>query len=407
MAEAHRKAQLAIVSPFLEKSHGTERIIVEWITQLAGEFEIHIYSQSVKDVDLSSIVWHRIPALPGPHLLNFLWWFAANHLWRFWDRRFRGLGPDIVFSPGVNCFDADAVSVHIVFAEFLRRVRPELALARNPIWFWPRLIHRRLYYRLILWLEGRVYRNPETLLILIARKTKADLERFYGRRDRYTVIYLGLDHATYRPERRAALRQSARKALDLSDDRLALLLVGNDWHKKGIRALFEAMALVRDLPVELLIVGRDDPAPFRAMAESKGVGARVHFLPPRNDVEFYYAAADIYAGPSLEDTFALPPAEAMACGLPVIVSAENGTFEIITDGADGLILQDPNDARTLAAMIRRLCENAELRRRLGRNATETVRRLTWERNGRDLAALFEEILRRKVRAGTPALTEQT
>ena len=68
---------------------------------------------------------------------------------------------------------------------------------------------------------------------------------------------------------------------------------------------------------------------------------RVHFLPPRQDVEFYYAAADAYVGPSLEDTFALPPQEAMACGMPVIVSAENGTSEIITDGKDGLILGIP------------------------------------------------------------------
>ena len=56
------------------------------------------------------------------------------------------------------------------------------------------------------------------------------------------------------------------------------------------------------------------------------------FVPPRNDIEFYYAAADAYVGPSLEDTFAQPPAEAMACGLPVIVSSANGTSEIVTDG---------------------------------------------------------------------------
>jgi len=45
---------------------------------------------------------------------------------------------------------------------------------------------------------------------------------------------------------------------------------------------------------------------------------RVLFLPQRPDVEWYYAAADAYIGPSLEDSFALPPLEAMACGLSVI-----------------------------------------------------------------------------------------
>ena len=47
-----------------------------------------------------------------------------------------------------------------------------------------------------------------------------------------------------------------------------------------------------------------------SMVEEKGLQGRVRFQAPRNDVDFYYAAADVYAGPSLEDTFAQPPAEA-------------------------------------------------------------------------------------------------
>ena len=125
-------------------------------------------------------------------------------------------------------------------------------------------------------------------------------------------------------------RRASSSVLRAIDSRL--LLVGNDLRKKGISVLLDAMSELRELPLDLLLVGREDPAPFRAYGSRKeALEDRVHFLPPRKDVEFYYAAADAYTGPSLEDTFALPPAEAMACGLPVIVSAENGTFEIITD----------------------------------------------------------------------------
>ena len=123
----------------------------------------------------------------------------------------------------------------------------------------------------------------------------------------------------------------------------------------------------------------------------------MRFLPPRNDIEFYYAAADAYVGPSLEDTFAQPPAEAMACGMPVIVSANNGTCEIITDGKDGLILADPTDTVSLAAMIRRLYEDKEFSARLGDNANETALQYTWERNGREMKAIFEQLLERKSR----------
>ena len=403
---AHRP-RVAVVSPFLDKSHGTERIIIEWITRLSPDFEFHIYSQKVEDLDLSTVVWHRIPKLRGPHLLNYLWWFAANRLKRAWDRRVRGLNFEVVFSPGVNCLDADVISVHIVFGEFFRRVRSELRFRGNPARFWPTLLHRWLYYRLIIFLESRVYANPKNILILIAKKTAADLDRLYHRRDGCKILYLGFDHATYHPQRRAASRDASRAALGVPDGRFQLLMVGNDWHKKGIRVLFESLSLLRDLPIDLMLVGSENSAPFRAMAAAKELSGRVRFLPPRKDVEFYYAAADVYVGPSLEDTFALPPVEAMSCGLPVIVSRENGAYEIMTDGADGLILDDPTDAAALASMIRRLYNDRDLCECMGAKAVETARQFSWEQNARDLAAIFEQIIRRKSGRQAQTLTQES
>ena len=108
----HCSVRIAVVSPFLDKKHGTERCIVELLNRLADEYEIHVYSQRVEDMDLERVQWHRIPQLPGPHLLNFAWWFAANQIHRWADRR-RGLAYDLVFTPGVNCLDADVIAIYI------------------------------------------------------------------------------------------------------------------------------------------------------------------------------------------------------------------------------------------------------------------------------------------------------
>jgi glycosyltransferase involved in cell wall biosynthesis len=403
MNETERKIRVAIVSPFLDKSYGTERTVIEWLSHLPNLFELHIYSQRVQDLPSDRFIFHRIPSIPGPGLLRFLWWFAANHVSRAWDRRVRRLRCDLVYSPGINCFDADVISVHIVFAEYVRQARQELRATRNPIRSWPRLLHQRIYYRLIIALENYIYTDQDTALVLYAKKTAKDLQRFYGRQDRLPILYLGLDHEVFNPGRCAALRDTARQQLGLARDRFTLLLVGNDLRKKGISVLLEAMAQLREFPLDLLLVGREDSAPFRRMVQGRALEDHVHFLPPRKDVEFYYAAADAYTGPSLEDTFALPPAEAMACGLPVIVSAENGTVEIITDELDGMILKDATDAKSLAAMIRRLFEDAEFRTRLGRKASETARQYSWERNGKDLAQVFEGVLRQKANPSGKAL----
>ena len=390
-----RPCCIAVVSPFIDKRHGTERRIAEWISRLGNEYEVHIYSQRVEDVDLSRMHWHRIPQLRGPYLFNFLWWFAANHLWRWWDRHFRGIRHDLVFTAGTNCLDADVISIHIVFAEFFRQARAELAFSRNPIRFWPRLFHRRLLYRLLIFLERRMYTNPNTSLILIARKTAEDLDRLYGRNDSLPIVYIGLDHRVYNPESRKQNYLKARQQLDVDPEKFVLLLVGNDWRKKGLLTLLEVLDKLKDLPLFLLVAGKDDPYPYLRQMHDRGLEGMVRFMPSRADVEWYYAAADVYVGPSLEDTFAQPPAEAMACGLPVITSATNGTAEIITDGVDGIIVQDPNDADDLAKKVRLLYECPDLCRSLGENAVRTAQKYTWDRNGEEIRAIFAQARIRK------------
>ncbi|MGH9708721.1 MAG: glycosyltransferase family 4 protein [Candidatus Acidiferrales bacterium] len=403
----NRKKRLVVVTPFLDKSYGTERTVIEWLSNLPDTFEIHVYSQRVSDLPPSKFVLHRIPTLPGPHIFNFLWWVGANHVARFWDRIARGSKHDLIYSPGINCLDADVISVHIVFAEYLRQAGPELRFSRNPVRSWLRLLHRNIYYRLIIALEKWIYSDAHTLLVLYAKKTANDLERFYGRRDPLPVLYLGIDHATYNPETRNRLRQEARAELGIQNGRFVVLMVGNDLRKKGIHVLCRAMRELIHLPVDLIVAGREDPTPFQPLVDELGLRDRVRFLPARKDVEYYYAAADAYAGPSLEDTFALPPAEAMACGLPVIVSSQNGTCEIITHETDGLILQDPTDAATLAAMIRKLYEDRMLCGSLGENAAATAKQYTWERNGKDLGKIFEEVLARKSSTPGHALEQKT
>jgi glycosyltransferase involved in cell wall biosynthesis len=415
------KRRIAVVSPFIDKRHGTERCVAEQVERLAWEYgyEVHVYSQWVEDVGgvytsrawldervngperngeprsqggAGRIIWHKVPAVPAPGLIKYLWWFAANHLWRWWDGTIRGARYDLLYSPGINCLDADAISVHIVFAEFHERVRPDLALRRNPPIVWPRILHRRLYYRLIMALEHRVYPRKHLALAAVSQKTARELGRFYGRDGDVSVIYHAVDLERFSSRVRQRLRSQARRELGLPEEAFGLLLIGNDWKNKGLPCLLDAGGQLQDSRLWVLVAGRDDRTPFEARVRSCGLEGQVRFLPLRPDVEFYYAAADAYVGPSLEDAFALPPAEAMACGLPVIVSNQAGVCEIITDGVDGLVLKDPRDARELAGLIRRVLQDVGLRHRLGERAVQSVRLYTWDRNAAETAAFLQKAM---------------
>lgn len=392
--------RIAVISPFLDRRHGTERIVSELTERLAWDYgcEIHLYSQRVDDMLLTPadenpnagrgyIRWHRVVSIPGPHLIQYMWWFGANTLQRWWDVRFRKLSPDLVFSPGINAWDADVIQVHIVFEEFYQRVTPQLLLRDAPPASWPLLLHRRLYYGLIRWLESRIYRRKPVYLAGVSGMVVAQLGAHFGRYDAVSVPN-GVDIKCFEPQARLQRRSAARADFNLSPETFVLLLIGNDWRKKGLQTLIEALNKCRDLRIQLLVVGRDDVRPFEAAIRRLGIHDRVRFLAPSEDVMQFYAAADAYAGPSLEDAYGLPVIEAMACGLPVITSTNAGVSEIITDGLNGFLLRDSTDAAELSGLIRRLFYDPSLRERLAGSAVSTTRHCTLD----DSAAAMWKLL---------------
>ena len=395
------KPRLVIVSPFLDKRHGTERCVAEQMEHLCDTYDIHLYSERVEqDVDLRNITWHRVPVPPGPHLFRYIWWFIANHACRWKDRRSGDFGDEVVYSPGMNCLDADVIAVHIVFAEFWNNAGAGLAFLQNPWKMWPVLLHRRMYYRLIEFLERHVYSDARTLLAAVSEKTAEAVAKYCGRNAPVTVVYNGLDLARFNPKRRTEMRAASRAALGLPDDAFVILLVGNDWKKKGLAYLLEAVGRMPNRLATVLVAGQDTTTPYVQMMQRLCIANRVAFLPLRPDVEFYYAAADAYAGPSLDDSFALPPAECMACGLPVITTRFNGGHAIMHHGIDGLILENPADVQTLSEWLSRLGDDLSWRTEIGENAARTAAQYTWERNAQLMKELFESA-RNAQASGTP------
>jgi glycosyltransferase involved in cell wall biosynthesis len=402
------KPRVAVISPFLDKRHGTERCVAEQVERLADDFELHLYTSAVEGVDLSKITSHHIPRLRGPHLVRYTWFFVANHVSRWLDRHFRKLEFDLVFSPGINCMDANLIAVHIVFAEFCRLAKPELSLRGNPIRSWPLLIHRRLSYGLFIKLERKLYTRGELPLVVISRKMASDLARCFNRRENISLVYHGVDLDRLNPTRRRALRREVRENLQIPETAFALLLIGNDWRKKGLPCLAEAVARLPGEDLRILLRGTDQSSFWWDFIRGHGLEDRTILLPSVPDVERHYAAADMYVGPSLEDSFAIPPLEAMACGLPVAVSGQAGASEIITHGLDGFILNDPRNSQELANLIHRMVTDSELRDLIGSRAAETARKYTWQRNAEEMKRIFEEQLtekRQNKRAGRAVTAE--
>jgi UDP-glucose:(heptosyl)LPS alpha-1,3-glucosyltransferase len=399
--------RLAVVSPFVDRQHGSERALAELLERLARDYNcaIHLYAERVEDLPLADnklpassepggIVWHKVPSIPGPHLVKFVAWMFANGFLRWWHRVFRSRSFDLTLSPGINCLNADVIIVHAVF----RRLQ-ELAQAKGSAETRPsgllRGLHRRAYYGLLTALERRLYSDRRTALAAVSKRTADLLDQYFHRSDIH-IIPNGVDMREFSAPARAARRDAARWRLGLRETDFVLLLIGNDWRVKGLPVILRAMAKLSTLPLHLLVVGDDASAPFRETAKSLGVLDRCHWESPRPDVITFYSAADTYVSPSLEDSFGLPVAEAMACGLPVITSTYAGVSGLIHNTVDGFVLPEPEDAQTLARILERLYRDTEFRRNISEAASRTAQHWTWDRS----AAEAWQILQRSAQTKT-------
>ena len=352
---------------------------------------IELYAQKVSDLncepdssvektDHGRIIWHKVKALPGPHIIQFIGWWLANRWTRWRQERTARITPDVVFSPGINATDADVILVHAVF----HRVA-ELQQTHNSRGL--RALHRKLYYALICSLERRLYQNPRVALAAVSRHTAAQLARYFDRHD-VTVIPNGVDAVHFSPAALSTIRERFRQEWNLSPQDFVLLLIGNDWRNKGLNTLLRACSHCKDLPFRLLVVGRDEQTIFRSETEKLGLTARVQFFAPVSDVRIFYAAADSLVAPSLEDSFNLPVVEAMSCGLPVIVSLAAGVSDWLSSDKDSIVLNNPENTEELARAIRLLASNPPQRSAIASNGLQTAKLFSWDTHARELRKLL-------------------
>src|SRR5579864_4202062 len=268
--------RIAIVSPFIDRQHGTERAVAELCERLAQTYrcEIHIFSQRVENLGVkpfdsglatknSAIYWHKVPRITGPHLVQFVGWFFLNRISRWSLSLFGRLSFDLVLSPGINCSDADAIVVHALFTR-LREVSSEAGsiAAGQPGFF--RRLHRRAYYALLARMERHIYSDSNVALAAVSRRTAALLAHYFRREDA-RVIPNGVDVLQFSPAGRISRRAEARLRRNFAENDFVMLLVGNDWGTKGLGTILEAMATHPEKRIRLLVAGNDAPASFQEM----------------------------------------------------------------------------------------------------------------------------------------------
>ncbi len=244
-------------------------------------------------------------------------------------------------------------------------------------------------------LEYRIFRFGGARRILTnSFLVRRQITDHYGvRPEKISVLYNAVDTARFHPKQAAKWRETVRRQYGIGPADLLLLFVGNNYHRKGLATLLQALAPDRKQRNIALIAGKGDAGHFSRLSRSMGAGDRVVFAGQVTDTVPLYAAADLFVLPTEYDAFANVCLEAMACGLPVITTDNNGASEIIHPGVHGHVFP-VGDADHLAHALD-LCQEENARKKMGEAARALTKNFTMERYMERLLDLYAEVSQEK------------
>lgn len=201
----------------------------------------------------------------------------------------------------------------------------------------------------------------------------------------------------------------SRTILDLPPDEKIILQLGRMVPRKGVDNVIKALDTLihqRKVKARLMVVGGESDSPnpvltpeigrLQAVAKENNVAKFVSFLGRKNrdQLKYFYSAADVFVTTPWYEPFGITPLEAMACGTPVIGSNVGGIKYSVINGKTGYLVP-PRDPAKLAERLQEIFQSQKLFQYFKENAVKRVNSaFTWMKIANAVANLYEEVLSR-------------
>lgn len=380
---------IAFIAKRYDTVGGTERDLYE-LSGCLSRFghSVHVYCQEVRTQIHAGVSIHKVPS------------FGLGRTVRLWSLAY--FGPRMAFKGGhdlvvgfTRLFHQDVVrcggGTHRVFLQ--RMMETEGSLKR----FFKKLSP---YHTLMLVIEKRQFgKGGYRKVLAVSEVVKKELLDVYGvPGEDIDIIYDGIDTELFNPDKRPLYREAVRSEFGVPQDAPVCLFLGNSFKRKGLDLLLKSLVSLKDEGLYCFVVGGDAAIDrYKGKAKSLKIDDRVIFTGIRKDAARFYAAADFFVLPSLQEAFGNAALEAMASGVPVIVSGRAGASELLKGELARYILSDPLDADEMAAAMRELL-NPFKRIQFGLIARKTAERYSLEANAGDIERLCIQVIRDKINA---------
>jgi UDP-glucose:(heptosyl)LPS alpha-1,3-glucosyltransferase len=355
-----------------ENSHG--RYVIELAKRVSREYPVNIYSGAFWE-PLRSIVRCRflpVPNRPAVARLGALWATSIAAIKRNTE--------DIIHAQGADAPVANVVTAQCCTAA----MRASGARGRS--------LHRR--FNFAIGAAGEKYcmsKASTRRVIAVSPRVKNEIERIYHIDPARTVVVpLGVDPDEFHPRQRIRWRDTVRERYGIGRHEFVVIFVGADFRRKGMMELVRAVANLRSFRV--LAIGVRPDSSLTKSLEEEGLQSNFTFVDATGDIAPFYAAADAFALMTRYDTFSMATVEAMATGLPVVVSREAGVTDYLNDGQDSFLLSTCMDVENLTRVIARLISDSGLRETIGGAARKTAERFSWENIAAQTLTVYRQVV---------------
>jgi len=336
------RMKIALVHKRYDRLGGAEWDCYELSQRLAARgHEVHLVVGECRVPVPDGIVLHRVPVVRTGQVAKLLS-FAA-----FAPRVWRGIDADVVIGFGRTVGHDVMRASGGCHRQYLARVAAERGGWRT--------LRQRLspYQRALLAIERRQYAPGGARKILaVSALSRTEILETYPtvRAEDVAVLHYGVDVDHYHPRNRGRDGVVVRQELGIAREQPVVLFVGTGFRRKGVDTLLQIWEREPPAGAALVVVGNDQHLAARRRAARSMTGP-VIFTGPRRDVERLYAAADLFALPSLYEGCPVAILEALASGLPIVTSRATGAPELLTGSLADLLVDDPRDADAVAARI--------------------------------------------------------
>jgi len=247
------------------------------------------------------------------------------------------------------------------------------------------------YYKQTRFLEKRVY-DKAKIVIAVNDSIRVELERIYKiSKEKIATIYNGVDTEIFYAMRNKA---KMKEELGLGPQGFTVLYVGRLAAIKNIDLLIKAMYLLREENIVTLIIGKGPKEnALKRLVKNCGLDIKVNFVGyvENRDLVKMYNAADVFVLPSIYEGTPLALLEAMACGVPTIATNFQGIKNIVQNGENGMILQEPS-AELLADKIAYLHREPEVLRSMSMKAIRVIEdRFSWHKTVEEIIDIYRHL----------------